>query len=68
LNIPLTVITGTDEDMELEEILLWQKESVLPADFRQMPGGHFFILEHVNEIMEIITDKSINVLKSLNHG
>ena len=68
LNVPLTVITGTDEDMEMEEILLWQKESALPVDFRQMPGGHFFILQHVNEIMDIITDKSINRLKSLDHG
>jgi surfactin synthase thioesterase subunit len=68
LDIPLTVITGTEEDMEMEDILLWQKESNLPVDFRQMPGGHFFILHHIDEIMEIISDKSVNLLKSFDHG
>src|SRR5260221_869243 len=46
LDIPLTVITGSDEDMEREDILLWQKESSQPVDFKELPGGHFFIMEH----------------------
>ncbi len=56
-NIPITVITGTAEDMEQEEILLWQKESSLPVDFRTMPGKHFFIFKFPLEIMEIICSK-----------
>jgi surfactin synthase thioesterase subunit len=57
LDIPLTIITGSEEDMEREEILLWQKESNHPVDFRQMPGGHFFILEHTGQLMEVISKK-----------
>jgi surfactin synthase thioesterase subunit len=57
LDIPITVITGTEEDMEKEDILLWQKESIEDVDFKQMPGGHFFILNHLHEILEIISDK-----------
>jgi surfactin synthase thioesterase subunit len=57
LDIPLTIITGSEEDMEKEDILLWQKESRHPVDFRQMPGGHFFILEHTEQLMEVISKK-----------
>jgi len=60
LNIPITVITGTEEDMENEDVLLWQKESNLNVDFMQMEGGHFFILQHIDKIMEIISEKSKN--------
>ena len=57
MNIPMTVITGSEEDMEKEDVLLWQKESELPVDFRQMPGGHFFILEHTDKLLRIISEK-----------
>ncbi|MHA4811619.1 thioesterase II family protein [Flavitalea flava] len=59
LNVPMTVITGTEEDMEEEEIALWQKESNQTVDFRRMPGGHFFILNYPDSILEIITGKII---------
>jgi external thioesterase TEII len=68
LNIPLTVITGTEEDMENEDILLWQKETYLPVDFKKMPGGHFFIIEHSGEILEIILKKILNPLNSPIYG
>lgn len=57
MNIPMTVITGSEEDMEKDDVLLWQKESDLPVDFREMPGGHFFILEHTDKLIKIITEK-----------
>lgn len=60
LDIPMTVITGTEEDMEQEDILLWQKESRQAVDFRQMSGGHFFILEHTEKIVEVISDKLLS--------
>ena len=56
-NIPMTVITGTEEDMTLEDIELWQNESSQKVDFIRMPGKHFFILEHAEEILKIITEK-----------
>lgn len=59
LNIPITVITGSEEDMEKEDILLWQQESSFPVDFRQLPGGHFFIMEHANKLVEIISKKLV---------
>ena len=59
LNVPITVVTGTEEDMEYEDILLWKKESNF-VNFMQMPGGHFFILQHIEEILEIISGNLIN--------
>ncbi len=57
IDIPMTVITGTDEDMEPEDIRLWQKETKSIVDFRQMSGNHFFILDHTEEIVDIISKK-----------
>jgi surfactin synthase thioesterase subunit len=57
LNIPITVITGTEEDIEVEDIYLWQKETEHKVDFRQIPGKHFFIFKYPRVIVDIITKK-----------
>lgn len=57
LNIPITVITGDQEDMTLEDIGLWQNESTQKVDFIRMPGKHFFIFDYPTEVVEIITKK-----------
>lgn len=63
LDIPMTVITGTEEDMEREDIRLWQKETTHVVDFRQMTGKHFFIFRHAQEIVEIIAEQLVNQIK-----
>ncbi len=57
LNLPFTVITGTEEDMELTDIELWQKETNQVVDFKRMPGKHFFIFQHSFKMVEIISKK-----------
>jgi surfactin synthase thioesterase subunit len=57
LNVPFTVITGTEEDMEQEDINLWQKETTFTVDFKRLPGNHFFIYKYAREIVEIISKK-----------
>lgn len=69
LNIPFTVITGTEEDITLEDVLLWQNVSVPVVDFRQMTGNHFFINDHETELIDIISDKlNPQPLEILKHG
>lgn len=68
LDIPITVITGTDEDFEPEDIYLWQKETKLDVDFRKMPGKHFFIFKYPFEVVEIISKKLNNQTKTINYG
>jgi surfactin synthase thioesterase subunit len=57
LDMPLTVITGTEEDMKKEDIDAWQKETIQKIDLRKMQGKHFFIFNHADKIMEIIIRK-----------
>ena len=57
LNIPITVITGTEEDMKPEDIQLWQNETLQAVDFKRMPGKHFFIFDHSFKVVEIICKK-----------
>jgi surfactin synthase thioesterase subunit len=57
LNIPLTVITGTEEDMMPEEIMSWQQESYIPVDFKTMAGGHFFIFDQTRPLINIMAEK-----------
>lgn len=63
LSVPFTVITGTEEDMEIEDIKLWQKETTALVDFRRMPGNHFFIYQYAQEIIDVITKKLYNHTK-----
>lgn len=65
-NIPVTVITGSEEDMEQEDIQLWKKETKQVVDFRVLPGKHFFIYNNLNEVMEIISEK-LSVNTKLTH-
>lgn len=59
--VPLTVITGTEENLKHSEIMLWKNESTFPVDFRLMTGNHFFINSHVDEILDVIQFKcSVN--------
>jgi surfactin synthase thioesterase subunit len=61
LDIPVTVITGREEKMSLGKIQAWQKEFVPKIDFKRFPGDHFFILDHIMPIMEIMARKLGNV-------
>lgn len=54
LNIPATVLGGTEEDITLEEYLGWQDVFLDPIDLKLFPGGHFFLFEHAQEFSEYI--------------
>jgi surfactin synthase thioesterase subunit len=55
--VPFTVITGYDEDMTRDDVLLWQKESTFDVDFKQLPGGHFFIHQYSSRLIELFSKK-----------
>lgn len=57
LDIPITVITGSREAMNANDIALWQLESAQRVDFKTLPGGHFFIYHYPFEIIQIISKK-----------
>lgn len=67
LDIPFTVITGTEEDMELADIHSWQSETNSVIDFRQIPGKHFFIFKYPLAIVDILCEKLSVHPKLINH-
>jgi surfactin synthase thioesterase subunit len=63
-DLPVTVITGTEEDMKEEDIQLWQKETTQAVDFRKMPGKHFFIFDYPKQVIDLVSRKIVNIVKS----
>ena len=57
LNVPITVVIGQDEAITLEQVRSWQYESIHPVEVLELPGRHFFNLEHSDKIMKLISEK-----------
>jgi surfactin synthase thioesterase subunit len=54
LDIPITVIIGSEEPTTPSDAQLWQKETTQPLAFHQFPGKHFFIFNHQESIIRLI--------------
>jgi surfactin synthase thioesterase subunit len=54
LNVPITVITGSEETISAEGIEAWKLETCGQVETIVLPGNHFFIFEHVSEIIKLI--------------
>jgi len=67
MEIPFTVITGMDEDIAPEDIQLWQNCSRHKVDFRRMKGGHFFIFQYIDTIINILSMKMLAPKKNINY-
>jgi surfactin synthase thioesterase subunit len=59
LEIPITCMIGSEEDVTVDEAKAWQNETTKPVCFKQFIGGHFFILEHEQNIVALI-EKSLS--------
>ncbi|WP_432328231.1 thioesterase II family protein [Mucilaginibacter sp. P25] len=55
IDIPITIITGTEEELEPEEIYAWKQETSYPITFKKISGGHFFITNHPKKMIEIFS-------------
>lgn len=56
-DIPVTVMVGKEEKINEEEAMTWQKETTRPIDIHWFDGAHFFILDHAQEVMAVISQK-----------
>jgi len=54
LNSNFTILYGKDDDMKFNEICDWQKHTNEKCNFIKFPGGHFFINENSEEIINIV--------------
>ena len=59
-SIPITVFIGAQEHTTEQEAYLWQKETTSTVKVHTMSGGHFFIFDHVAEILQIINVELLN--------
>lgn len=57
--IPITVAVGSQEEVTLEQARSWQKESTEPIELLQFSGNHFFVFSHVEKIVKLIAEKSV---------
>jgi surfactin synthase thioesterase subunit len=55
LEIPITIMFGSDEDITYDEALTWQEVTNHPVSIHQFSGGHFFIFDHLPEICSLIS-------------
>lgn len=54
LDIPLTVMMGSEEEFSVEEARGWCEETTGPAELVQYPGGHFFLFERLHDVVSRI--------------
>jgi surfactin synthase thioesterase subunit len=64
LNIPIMVITGDRELITSSDVRLWESETKLPVEFHELPGGHFFIFDNSEKIINLVENKLLNQNKS----
>lgn len=52
---PVTVLTGAaDRHVTADEAEAWRAATTGPTDVRVFPGGHFFLLEHLDAVLDIL--------------
>jgi surfactin synthase thioesterase subunit len=55
LDIPISVFYGlSDKDTPVDGVLPWQLESKHGVTFYPLPGGHFGIFDHLNELKRVL--------------
>ncbi|MGA5130202.1 thioesterase II family protein [Streptomyces olivoreticuli] len=58
LRAPITVFTGDDDPRtSLEEAEAWRAHTASDFDIHVFPGGHFFLANHSQKIIEIVSAK-----------
>jgi surfactin synthase thioesterase subunit len=57
LDIPIIVMIGSEENTTPEMAMAWQRETRQELELKIFKGHHFFIFDHVEEILEIVANK-----------
>jgi surfactin synthase thioesterase subunit len=65
MDIPISVIIGSEEGISLEQSQLWQKETIIEIKVDEFQGDHFFIFHHAEQLMALIHSRLMeNILES----
>ena len=55
LNLPITVMFGSKDEISREEALAWQEVAAQKIQLQEFSGRHFFIFEHPQAIAQLIS-------------
>lgn len=61
-NLPVTVYYGTEDDFSLEQIKYWQRITDKSIKTQAYNGGHFFVLNHYEAIVDDILFEVIQLV------
>jgi pyochelin biosynthesis protein PchC len=62
LACPITALTGADDSrVTLDEAQAWRAHTTAGFDLRVFSGGHFFLVDHRPEVLEILSDRLVRV-------
>lgn len=56
-DVPVTALIGDKESVTVKEASQWQEVTSFPIEVIEMAGDHFFIFNHVENILEIIKQR-----------
>lgn len=56
LDIPVLALLGDDEETTVAEAQAWKEETTGNFELKIFKGGHFFILDHTQQITRLITE------------
>jgi len=59
-DIPITVMIGKDEAVSYKAAKDWQLETTAVIDIHEFVGNHFFIFNHVDTILDLMSRKLYN--------
>lgn len=57
LDIPVIALIGDAEETSVEEAEAWRHTTTGPFALHVFEGGHFFILEHTDRIVKLVTEQ-----------
>ncbi|MEV0415077.1 alpha/beta fold hydrolase [Streptomyces sp. NPDC050448] len=58
LDCPVTVLTGdSDPRVSIDEAAAWEEHTTGPMDLTVFPGGHFFLAEQNERVVELLSER-----------
>lgn len=59
LDLDITVLRGSNDTVSLAQAQAWQRESRRPIALHSLPGGHFFIFDHIPWLLRLLATHTV---------
>ncbi|GAA3031841.1 thioesterase II family protein [Streptosporangium longisporum] len=69
LSCPITALSGADDPKARPgDVRVWREHTEAEFEMRLFPGGHFYLVDHVEEIVGVIGDRIASALTGAGRG